>query len=374
VTPPLPRTLGVFSLDANEKFGSLEEQTLFIARAFRDRGSAFIPVFAAEPVGEVAEIFRREHLAAEGLDLDAFHPSTLRALVRLVDRHGIELVHWNFYSPLTPYLFGVSALRPRLRHVFTQHGSLWVGAKSRSQLVQRIKAMLMRRYDVVLGVSDFVVRYMRDDWKLERLGRFWHFVSLDRFKPDASVRTRLRAEHGAGDAFVVVAVGRLIPEKGFHVLIDAIASLDAGARLWMIGEGSQRAELEAQIARLGLRDRVTLFGSQNRVERFLQAADVATCPSVWEEAAGLVNLEASAVGLPNVVSDIGGIPEFVRHGETGLIVPPGDVDALAHSLRTLQHEPERRIAMGVAARRFAEREFGVEPTLERNLAAYFATR
>jgi glycosyltransferase involved in cell wall biosynthesis len=372
--PVLPRTLAVLSLDPNQKFGSLEEQTLIFARAFRDRGSAFVPVFVSQPVGPVAEIFRREGLAAEGLDLEAFRPGALRALVRLADRHAIELVHWNFYSPLTPYLFGVSALRPRVRHVFTQHGSVWVGTRPRSQLVRQLKAVLMRRYDAVLGVSDFVVRYMRDEWKLGRLGRFWHFVSLDRFRPDPVVRAELRREQNATDAFVVVAVGRLIPEKGFHLLIEAMASLPEDALLWVIGEGSQRSELEALISRLGLRDRVTLFGSRDRVEHFLQGADVATCPSTWEEAAGLVNLEASAVGLPSVASDNGGIPEFVRDGETGLLVPPGDATALAAALRTLYDDPERRRAMGAAARRFAESQFAVEEMVERNLAVYLPAR
>jgi glycosyltransferase involved in cell wall biosynthesis len=158
------------------------------------------------------------------------------------------------------------------------------------------------------------------------------------------------------------------------VLIEAMASLPADAQLWVIGEGSQRAELEALISRLGLRDRVTLFGSRERVERFLQAADVASCPSVWEEAAGLVNLEASAVGLPSVASDIGGIPEFVRRDETGLLVPPGDAAALAESLLSLQRDPERRRAMGDAARRFAETRFAVDETIERNLAVYLAWR
>jgi glycosyltransferase involved in cell wall biosynthesis len=283
-------------------------------------------------------------------------------------------VHWNFYRPLTPYLLGVSALRPRVRHVFTQHGSRWLGARPRSAPLRRLKSLLMRRYDAVLGVSDFVVRYMEEEGSWGRLGRFWHFVSLDRFRPDPDVRAEVRRAERAGDAFVVVAVGRLIPEKGFHVLVEAMASLPPDARLWVVGEGSQRAELEAQIARLGLGERVTLFGSRERVERFLQAGDVASCPSVWEEAAGLVNLEASAVGLPSVASDIGGIPEFVRHGETGLLVPPGDARALAAALLSLHGDRSRCAAMGRAARSFAETEFAVDETIERNLAVYPAPR
>jgi glycosyltransferase involved in cell wall biosynthesis len=95
---------------------------------------------------------------------------------------------------------------------------------------------------------------------------------------------------------------------------------------------------------------------------------------VWEEAAGLVNLEASAAGLPSVASDIGGIPEFVRHGETGLLVPPGDAGALAKALLSLQADPARRRAMGASARRFAETSFAVDETIERNLAVYVAAR
>lgn len=367
----LPRTLAPLALDPNRKFGSLEEQTLFLARAFRARGSAFVPVFVAEPQGLVAERFRSEALEVEGLDLERFRVGSLRALLALVERHRAELIHWNFYPPLNPYLLGLSALRPGLRHLFTQHSS-----RSRpevthpSALNRRAKALLMRRHDAVLGVSEFVVRCLEEEGWWGRVGRFWHFVNLERFRPDPAARARVREELGSGEAFVAVVVAQLIPEKGVHVLIESTAQLPGDAQLWVVGEGAYRGELEALAARLGLERRVRFFGAQSAVERFLQAADVACCPSLWAEAAGLVNLEAAAAGLPSIATDIGGIPEYVRQGETGLLVAPGDVRALADALRALQADPARRRAMGAAARRFAEREFAVEETIERNLAAY----
>lgn len=179
----------------------------------------------------------------------------------------------------------------------------------------------------------------------------------------------------AGAGVVITCVARLHPQKGHADLLEAVARIVATAppfTLQLAGDGPLRADLEDQVRRLGLEAQVTLLGlvTRDRLSAVLAATDLVVLPSYWE---GLpVSLiEALSAGLPIVASDAGGNPELVRHGENGLIVPAGDVDALAAALLELVGQPERRHAMGVASRRrFAEGAFEVEPVTRQLLTVY----
>ncbi len=105
--------------------------------------------------------------------------------------------------------------------------------------------------------------------------------------------------------------------------------------LWIVGTGERADDLKAQACQLGIAERVTFWGLQRNVEPFLQAADCFVLPSRWQEAAGLVVLEAQASGLPVVASRIGGIPEYVDDDHTGYLFAPDDAVGLAAYLRQL---------------------------------------
>jgi glycosyltransferase involved in cell wall biosynthesis len=113
-----------------------------------------------------------------------------------------------------------------------------------------------------------------------------------------------------------------------------------------------------------------MLGLQVNVQPYLQAADVFVCPSLWAEAAGLVNLEAQACGLPVVASRIGGIPEYVVEGCTGLFFEPGDSETLAAHIRRLINEPELHRNMAAEARAWALEQFSPEVRLPELLDFY----
>jgi glycosyltransferase involved in cell wall biosynthesis len=169
---------------------------------------------------------------------------------------------------------------------------------------------------------------------------------------------------------VVVAAGRLSPEKGFDVLIDAAAEVlrdEPTTGFVLFGEGSLRPKLERRVAELGLAGRFVLPGFRSDLDRLLPAADVVALPSFTE---GLPNvaLEASAAGVPVVATAVGGTPEVVADGETGLLVPAGDPDALAGALLTLLRDPAVRSRMVAAGRRRMRERF----TFAAQAAAYLA--
>ena len=368
----LRRVLYAISLDPSRKFGSLEEQILTLAVAFRQRGGLLLPLFSTRPGSELAIGFREAGVEVAFLDLERFSFRTLGRLLGLVSRHAIEVAHWGMLPPLyNPYVWALTLLRPRVRHYFTDHSSrLHPIPGPPSQPLRAIKRLLLRRFSRVVGVSDFVRQCLDRQQVWSNCSSCLHFINTDRFRPDPEEGRRLKASLGDEGRFVALVVGQLIPEKGIDVLLRALALLPPLATVWVVGEGAHAPALQALAAELGVADRTRFLGPQSNVSPFMQAADCLVCPSVWAEAAGLVNLEGQASGLPVVASRIGGIPEYVADGRTGLLFPPGDHVRLAAQLRRLIEDEGLLQEFGRAARTHAVEHFSADARLKEHLALY----
>jgi glycosyltransferase involved in cell wall biosynthesis len=156
----------------------------------------------------------------------------------------------------------------------------------------------------------------------------------------------------------LVFAGRLAPEKGVDVLIEAMALLGPEARLEIAGEGAARPALEA-LAAARAPGRVRFLGRlpKDRLLGLVRGATAVAVPSLWHENQPMAVLESFACGVPVVVTDLGGLPELVEPGRDGEIVPAGDPAGLAAALAGLLGDPERALAMGVAGRAKVERRF-----------------
>jgi glycosyltransferase involved in cell wall biosynthesis len=368
----LPRVLFAAEIDPSQKYGSFEEQTLSLGRAFRENSGVFIPLFSRGLGHEAGEDYRAHGLQAECLDLGRFRLATLMELARLVRRERIEVIHWNFYEPIrNGYVWGLSLLTPTVRHFFTDHTSRpSAPAGSPSRVKGALKRLTFRRYETVFCVSDFVAESLRSGLRWRNVARWTHLVNTERFSPDPAARRELRERYGAGDRFVAVVVAHLTPEKGVDVAIRAFAELPGEAELWVVGGGREREGLEGLARELVPGDRVRFFGARRDVAPFMRAADCMICPSLWAEAAGLVNIEALACGLPVVASRIGGIPEHVDDGRTGVLFTPGDHRELARALASLMGDRDALIAMGSAARAAALDRFSIQNRMDMYLDYY----
>ena len=140
----------------------------------------------------------------------------------------------------------------------------------------------------------------------------------------------------------------------------------------MEGAGEHGAKLQKLSAELSLSRRVKFFGQRALVQPIMQAADCLVCPSLWAEAAGLVNLEALSTGLPVLASRIGGIPEYVDDGVSGYLFPPGEHRALAAHLRRLSYDSAECQRLGAAARAIAVQRFSVPSKINDYLDLYRA--
>jgi glycosyltransferase involved in cell wall biosynthesis len=159
---------------------------------------------------------------------------------------------------------------------------------------------------------------------------------------------------------LVVAVGRLKAPKDFFTFVRALARLPHGScEALIVGDGPDREELEAEIEALGLTEEVRLAGERRDVPELLAAADVFVLSSASEGMPVSV-LEAMAAGLPVVASGVGGVPELVADDETGILVEPGEPDALAGALLRLVRDPDLRRRLGGAGRARVEEQFDVD--------------
>lgn len=193
-------------------------------------------------------------------------------------------------------------------------------------------------------------------------------IELDRFAPAADAeRAAQRRRFGiAEDAPVVGIVSKLWPGKGHDVLLEALPAVRAavpGAVLLVVGEGELRPALERRARELGVADAVVFAGFLHDVRPACAAMDLSVLPSLFE-GMGRVLLEAMAMGLPVVASDVGGIPDVVVHGGTGLLVPPGDRLALTNAICDILMDKDRAARMGAAGRSRVDHRFGARAMAE----------
>jgi glycosyltransferase involved in cell wall biosynthesis len=260
---------------------------------------------------------------------------------------------------------------PRPFVVGTVHSSR-VRAPEDRDLLRR----LTPRMDHLVAVSRAIVRKIEDEGRVGApISLIYNGVDLARYAHQ-EVCCTLHNEYGIpSGAPVVGVVARLEPEKGHPTLLDAWPTVLASvpnAHLLIVGEGSQRVALEARATALGLMSvgastadariggaSVTFTGRRDDVPAVTAALDVAVLPS-YREAQGLSILEAMALSRPVVASAVGGIPEMIDHGRTGLLVPPHDAGALAASITRLLTDHPYADTLGRAGHDLVHERFCVE--------------
>ena len=239
--------------------------------------------------------------------------------------------------------------RPPL--VITQHGGL-----EQSDRLAFVRDLL-READVLTGVSNAALQAAIEF--SERKG-YSTVIYNGIAKPDDVVRV----EH-SGTLFKLTCVGRLEPEKGFDTAIVALAKVRArgiDAELTIIGQGRERGPLRTLAADHDIGDHVHWEGVLHHrpTLEVIAGSSLVLVPSRSSEGFSLVTVEAALLGVPSVASRVGGIPEVVADGETGVLVAPGDSDDLARAIGDLLRNPERLRRMGMNARQRALEKFDIE--------------
>ncbi len=194
----------------------------------------------------------------------------------------------------------------------------------------------------------------------EQIVELPHGIDLEMYTPGPSSRTRFGLTEQEQVVLFVGALDQAHAFKGIPELLKALMFLDERTHALIIGDGNLRPRYEEEAAKMGLRSRVHFLGrvDDQTVRDAYRSADVFAFPSTSAaEAFGLVAVEAQACGLPVVASSWPGVRTVVRHGETGILAPPGDVEALATALKQLLDHPDQREQMSKRAREYAVSRF-----------------
>jgi sugar transferase (PEP-CTERM/EpsH1 system associated) len=229
-----------------------------------------------------------------------------------------------------------------------------------------------RIFAVSQGLKDYYVRQLGTPAR--RMQVISNGVDTERFRPLPEARTELRRKLGfTEDPFVVGTVSRLDPVKDHRGLlraIEAVLSQGYPLQLIIVGDGSERADLERRVqASPLLRDRTLFAGEARNVTEWLNSFDVFVLPSLAE---GMSNtlLEAMAAGVAPVASRVGGNPEVIEEGRSGLLFEAGDVNALATYLKGLAEDPKWRHELGTSARQRVQTCFSLKGMLENYTQLY----
>jgi glycosyltransferase involved in cell wall biosynthesis len=301
--------------------------------------------------------------------------AALASLTRLMVRIRPAIVHTH--TSKAGFIGRLAARLARVPAVIHQpHGHVFYAywGPVRTGLYLRLERLAARWTDRIVTLTDRGAA----EHLARGVGRADRYVTIPSGVPIARLRaeapSRDEARHALGlppDAYVIVAVGRLVPVKGFDVLIDALPAVAAAVpelRVALVGDGPERDVLEQRVAALGIADRVQFAGAQRDVARYVAAADVLAAPS-RNEGMGRALVEAMALGVPVVASAVGGIPDVVTDGHDGWLVPAGDPAALALALAELGSDPARAAKLGAAAVEASTR-FSTEVAEARLLALY----
>jgi sugar transferase (PEP-CTERM/EpsH1 system associated) len=225
----------------------------------------------------------------------------------------------------------------------------------------RVRRLLAPFIDLHVVVSVHLQRWLLERVRVrpDKVRIVRNGVDATRFQPLLQ-RDRLRDQYGYGPSDVVFgAVGRLTPVKDYGALLEAfhvVSTCHPHGRLIVVGDGPQRPVLEEQVRRRGLADHVRLVGHRDDVTQCLGIMDVFVHPSLMEGMSNAV-LEAMAVALPVVATAVGGTPEIVEHGRTGLLVPPATPSALCDAMRSYGASESTRMAHGAAGRERVETHY-----------------
>jgi colanic acid/amylovoran biosynthesis glycosyltransferase len=290
-------------------------------------------------------------------------------LARLVRQHGIQHLHAPFASDAAT-IARIGARLAGITYSFTARAKdIFHESARRDDLARKF-----REASGVVTISDYHLEYLHTTYGslAAHVERIYNGLDLEEF-PYASPLRRPP---------VIVAVGRLVEKKGFGDLVEACAILAGRKREFrcrIIGSGSLDSALQLQISDLGLGARVELVGPlpQTEVIIEMQNAALLAAPCIVGEDGdrdGLPNVvqEALALGTPVVSTDVTGIPEVVRHGQTGWQVPQRDPGALAAAMERLLDDPNLRVRLATAGRRLIEAEFDIHRTTERRRAIFRA--
>ena len=320
----------------------------------------------------ISEVAKADYLSL-GISSRLGYPMAILRLAAFLRRRKVELLHTHLFEGA---LIGIAAARlAGVKAVVVSRHHLDETALLGTRVHLALDAWAMRSGDAVPVPSAATKRFMEEE-QGHRKDNVWvipYGFDFDAMATTDADAARIRAEFGLEDKFVIGCVGRFFKNKGHRFLFEAVRDVVAAhpeLRILLLGDGD-REMIDALIAENGLEGHVVKAGHRRDVQACMAAMDLMVHPSL-SESFGQVVVEAMAVGTPVIVTSVGGVPEIVDDGRTGLVVPPSDSKSLHSALVRMLSEGEFRERLGREGKASVREKFAVSKFVERNWEMYRA--
>ena len=286
-------------------------------------------------------------------------------LVRYTHRYKPDIIHVHGYGCGFVPAGGISAAALcRLPIVYSEHGIPWNGLQDSSKIIRDLKQV-----NSLIAISEDSAECIRKSclWS-SKIPIIRHIVPMPVIKPGI-------IKHQSYLPLTITCVAMMRPEKGHAILLQAAAQVIESypqTQFFLIGDGPTRSDLEKQACKLGISDQIIFKGvlSHSEVECAFQQTDIFVLPT-FRESLGIAMIEAMSYGLPVVGTNAGGLLDLVKNGKNGLLVPPGNPDALADALRALIENPSLRTKLAKAAQQsYTQGEFTPQAVGDAILSVY----
>ncbi len=342
------------------KVGGLEKILASIVLSL-DKSRYDIQVWCLAKGGQIAEELIEQGIPVRILGLKGYYnPLRIAALARIMKKENFHIIHTHGYFAGTfgrfaAILAGIPVIIAHVHSTYYDYGK-------RNLLIERFLSSFTDR---IVCISQAVERFVTVNEKIrkERTCMIYNAVtSPDKLLNDQQ-RKKMRASLGFdAEAIVIAVVASLTVNKGHGILLTAFKKIfisHPSVRLLIVGDGPLREQLEASTRQLMVDQVVVFTGIRKDVFDLLQISDIFVLPTQIREGLGVALIEAIAVGLPVIGTNIGGIPEVIEDGANGILVSPVNSEELAQAFEKLIDDKELRSSMGFRGRQIYEEKFTI---------------
>lgn len=297
-------------------------------------------VIKFEEVGIPVKVFKKKGKIGLGV---------IWKIYRYLRQERPEIVHTHLFGGDT---WGrIAAILARVPIIVTTEHNTNIDEKFLKRVVKKMLSFFTAK---IIAVSEAVKKYsvQKDHISEKKIEVILNGVDLEKFLQIS--------QKEFGDPPIIGIIGRLEEQKGHKYLFEALNLLKTIPwTLWVVGDGSLKAELEKLAKILDLRERTIFLGAQENIPEILDKVDIFVLSSLWE-GLGLAVIEAAAAAKPIVATNVGGIPEIIENEKTGLLVEPGNVKSLADGVERMLLGEGEALTMGRAAREYVKDRFGLD--------------
>jgi glycosyltransferase involved in cell wall biosynthesis len=340
------------------KVGGLEKVLASIVLSL-DKNSYDVQVWCLSVGGDVADELTEKGITVRILGKESYNnPWQVLTLACLFRRERFHIIHTHGYFAGT---FGrLAAILANVPVIITHVHSTYYEYSRRNLMIERILSVFT---DCIVCISRSVQKFVveNENIRVERTRIIYNAIEFQSNGLSIEDKGEKRTSLGISPQdVVVIIVASLTSNKGHHVLLkafDKVHRKNPFLKLIIVGEGPLRMELQEEASASRIESDVIFTGLRKDVPELLGISDIFVLPSISREGLGIALIEAMAMSLPVIGSDIGGIPEVIENHVNGFLVPPGNADRLTHAIETLVSDPDLRKRMGRQGRKIYEQKF-----------------